>query len=98
MDGRLDIKPLSKKPAPSEGKYYVDEEGFVQFPDGSRYKGPLKMGNPEGVGVIIYADGSRYEGDWKIGMSHGFGILTFPDGSKYEGHWLKGKYYGKGLY
>jgi len=42
------------------GKYYLDEEGFVSFPDGSRYKGPLKKGQPEGVGLIIYQDGSRY--------------------------------------
>jgi LysM repeat protein len=80
------------------GRFYVDDEGFVQFPDGSKYKGPLKNGNPEGVGIIIYPDGSRYEGDWKAGNSHGFGILSFPDGSKYEGSWNKGKYHGKGIY
>lgn len=56
-------------------KYYVDDDGYVQFPDGSRYKGPLKNGNPDGMGIIIYADGSRYEGDWKAGNSHGFGNL-----------------------
>lgn len=80
------------------GKFYVDDDGYVQFPDGSKYKGPLKNGNPEGVGVIVYPDGSRYEGDWKAGNSHGFGILLFPDGSKYEGSWNKGKYHGKGIY
>lgn len=80
------------------GKFFVDDEGYVQFPDGSKYKGPLKNGNPEGVGVIVYPDGSRYEGDWKAGNSHGFGILIFPDGSKYEGSWNKGKYHGKGIY
>jgi hypothetical protein len=74
------------------GKYFLDEEGFVHFPDGSRYKGPIKAGNPEGVGLIHYADGSSYEGDWKQGNSHGFGILVFPDKSRYEGHWQRGKY------
>lgn len=30
----------------------------MAFPDGSRYKGTLRNGNPEGLGLIIYADGS----------------------------------------
>ena len=43
--------------------YFLDDDGFVLFPDGSKYKGGLRNGNPDGVGTIIYADGSRYEGD-----------------------------------
>ena len=34
------------------------DDGFLTFPDGSRYKGTLLNGNPEGVGLIIYNDGS----------------------------------------
>jgi hypothetical protein len=26
------------------GQYFIDDDGFVQFPDGSKYKGPLKNG------------------------------------------------------
>jgi hypothetical protein len=32
----------------NETKYFIDPKGFVQFPDGSKYKGPLDRGNPEG--------------------------------------------------
>jgi len=76
----------------AEPKAYVDRDGFVKFPDGSRFKGPLHKGLPEGIGSIIYPDGSSYEGDWRSGMSHGFGLLKFTDGSYYEGMWSRGKY------
>jgi hypothetical protein len=32
--------------AEAEAKYFKDAHGFVQFPDGSRYKGMLVDGNP----------------------------------------------------
>jgi len=37
---------------PEPTKFYIDSEGFVQFPDGSKYKGTLVDGNPEGMGSI----------------------------------------------
>jgi len=37
-------------------KLYIDQEGFVTFPDGSRYKGGLESGIPEGEGKIVYTD------------------------------------------
>ena len=43
-------------------KLYIDQEGYVTFPDGSRYKGGLEGGTPDGEGKIIYTDGSTYEG------------------------------------
>jgi hypothetical protein len=52
-------------------KLYIDQEGFVTFPDGSRYKGGLDGGVPDGDGCIIYTDGSEYEGEWRQGNSHG---------------------------
>ena len=90
------IRQLAANPMPdvllAEPKAYVDRDGFVKFPDGSRFKGPLHKGLPEGIGSIIYPDGSSYEGDWRSGMSHGFGLLKFTDGSYYEGMWSRGKY------
>ena len=44
--------------------FYYDEEGFVTFPDGSRYKGDIDMGVPHGFGKLIYTDGSVYSGEW----------------------------------
>ena len=46
-------------------KMYFDEEGYVTFPDGSRYKGDLDKGVPEGKGKIIYTDNSIYDGEWR---------------------------------
>lgn len=84
--------------APNQTKYFVDPEGFVKFPDGSRFKGALLDGNPSGMGIIIYGDGSRYEGNWTGGNANGQGILTFADLSRYEGEWYKGKYHGQGTF
>jgi len=58
-------------------KYHVDDQGWVQFPDGSKYKGALENGNPVGQGIMLYGDGSNYEGNWVGGNAEGFGILTF---------------------
>lgn len=33
---------------PKSTKYFIDDSGFVQFPDGSKYKGALVKGNPSG--------------------------------------------------
>ena len=77
-----------------DNQYYIDNNGFVQFPDGSKFKGALKFGNPEGLGIMIYGDGSKYEGNFVSGNAEGYGILTFPDKSRYEGNWHIGKYNG----
>lgn len=44
--------------------FYFDAEGFMTFPDGSRYKGDLDKGIPQGNGMLIYTDGSTYNGEW----------------------------------
>mmetsp|Transcript_26820 Transcript_26820/g.40894 ORF Transcript_26820/g.40894 Transcript_26820/m.40894 type:complete len:85 (+) Transcript_26820:1178-1432(+) len=62
---------------PEPTKFFIDTDGYVQFPDGSKYKGSLVDGNPEGQGTILYGDGSQYEGTFVTGNAHGFGILTF---------------------
>lgn len=98
---QLDNLNASSVKPPKESsmmKIFVDNEGFVMFPDGSRYKGSLQNGIPNGEGTIIYTDGSEYSGEWRAGNSHGQGTLKFPDGSVYEGNWSKGKYHGKGAY
>lgn len=66
-------------------RIFIDDQGYVTFPDGSKYKGGLYGGIPEGRGRILYTDGSVYDGDWRSGNSHGQGTLKFPDGSFYQG-------------
>ena len=90
--------PESEQRTSTMMKIYIDEEGYVTFPDGSRYKGGLYGGIPDGEGRIIYTDGSTYDGEWRSGNSHGQGTLRFPDGSFYEGNWSRGKYHGRGAY
>jgi hypothetical protein len=53
-----EIVPSKKKANPLNPSSYVDRDGFVKFPDGSKFKGPLHKGLPEGIGTIIYPDGS----------------------------------------
>jgi len=62
-----------------------DKDGYIRFPDGSRYKGGLSEGKPDGAGRIVYTDGTVYDGDWKQGTSHGYGVLELPDGRRYQG-------------
>jgi len=63
----------SAKPAADKNlmKLYVDNEGYVTFPDGSRYKGNLDQGIPDGEGHIYYPDGTEYFGEWRAGNCHG---------------------------
>ena len=63
--------PESEQKTSTMMKIYIDDEGYVTFPDGSRYKGGLYGGIPEGDGRIIYTDGSIYDGEWRSGNSHG---------------------------
>ena len=69
-----------------------------------KYKGQVKNGKPNGLGIIIYTDGSRYVGGWENGKYQGQGTFTKPDGTKYVGSWKiidgfsshwNGEYYDK---
>ena len=63
--------PESEQKTQTIMKIFLDDEGYVLFPDGSRYKGTLYGGLPEGEGRILYTDGSVYDGEWRAGSSHG---------------------------
>ena len=52
-----------------------------------KYKGEVKDGKPNGLGVIIYTNGSKYVGGWENGKYQGQGTFTKPDGTKYVGSW-----------
>mmetsp|Transcript_1998 Transcript_1998/g.2748 ORF Transcript_1998/g.2748 Transcript_1998/m.2748 type:complete len:137 (+) Transcript_1998:736-1146(+) len=68
----MELMPLEEqKKISTMMQIYIDEEGYVTFPDGSRYKGSLYGGIPEGEGRIIYTDGSIYDGEWRAGNAHG---------------------------
>ena len=48
--GRKSPSPNRRSRGPEDlsKKIYHDEEGYVAFPDGSRYNGDLEKGIPEG--------------------------------------------------
>ena len=56
-----------------------------------KYKGEIKDGKPDGLGIRLYLDGTKYMGQWKEGQQHGQGTLSFPDGSKLTGEWKENK-------
>ena len=56
------------------------------------YKGQVKDGKPNGLGVLnIYFGKSKYIGSWKNGKRHGQGIMYYLDGGgKHEGEYKDG--------
>ena len=60
------------------------------------YKGDVKNGKPNGLGVITFPDGSKFVGEHKDGGKNGQGIFTFSWGGKYDGEYKDGKQNGQG--
>ena len=79
--------------------YYTEKwEGFESEDnrDFSKYEGEIKIGFPNGQGILTFPDGEKYVGEYKDGKRHGQGTYTFPDGKKYVGGWKDSKYHGQG--
>lgn len=66
-------------------KSFGDEE--IQ----QKYKGEIKDGKPDGLGIRLFLDGTKYLGQWKNGQRHGQGTISFRDGSKLTGEWKEDK-------
>ncbi len=77
-----------------DGEKHCHVKGI--YPDGRKYEGEFKDGNPNGQGEESYPDGGKYIGEWKDGKFHGEGILETPDGITYLGGWKDGVRHGKG--
>ena len=41
------------------------EQGNFTFPNGTKYKGELKDGKPNGQGTSTFTDGGKYVGKWR---------------------------------
>ena len=70
---------------------------YVQFLDGSIYRGELLEGKKNGKGILECANGDKYSGDFVDDFFNGSGELTFSEKSKYEGAFKDGAMHGKGL-
>ena len=66
-------------------------KGFGDKEIQPEYKGDVKNGKPDGLGVLIYSFGWKYVGSWKDGKMNGHGIYSWGDGSKYVGEWKDNK-------
>lgn len=77
--------------------------GEVVFADGSRYRGEMKNGRPDGVGILYCPRCNlTHNGYWKAGNPHGYGAMTVgesgsPERTEYYGNFRHGLRDGKGI-
>ena len=68
---------------------------WKSFGDGKvqpKYKGEIKNGKMDGLGVLTYPYGEKsVVGEWKNGKRNGQGTQTWLDGRKYVGEYKDGK-------
>ena len=62
------------------------------------YRGSMKAGRPEGIGLYAARDGLIYDGQWRDGVPHGQGRLLLPNGAEYEGEFRHGLAEGRGTF
>ncbi|PGT89016.1 hypothetical protein COD11_04900 [Bacillus sp. AFS040349] len=67
-----------------------------EWPDGSKYTGEFKNGQPHGKGTLEWVNGDTYIGEFLNGQLTGRGKLVFANGAIYEGNLLDGKPHGEG--
>ena len=74
----------------------------MTYPDGRKFVGEWKDGEPIGQGTYIYGkgkwEGDMYEGEFKDGKKHGQGTYTISSGGKYIGEWKDGERWNGTLY
>lgn len=86
---------------PCPGEYdvvrWTNCVGEVTFPNGEKYVGALKDGEPHGQGAFTWPNGERYVGGWKDGRRNGQGTFIWPDGTKYVGGFRNNRRHGSGV-
>ena len=71
--------------------YCQSGRGIYRYPDGSRYIGYFKNGQPQGEGICYYANGDKYEGSWRDHAPNGEGIYTYTNGRVIAALWKNGQ-------
>ena len=66
----------------------IQWRGFGDKEVHSVYKGEVKNGEPNGLGIIIDIFSDKYVGEFKDGKKVGYGTYTWKDGEKYVGSWM----------
>lgn len=75
---------------------WTDCVGEMRFPNGEKYVGDFKDGQPHGQGTLTWSNGERYVGTWSNGKRNGRGAFSWPDGSIYVGEFRNDKKHGHG--
>lgn len=70
--------------------------GQVDFPNGEKYVGEVREGQPNGEGTYTWANGAKYVGQWTNGQRNGRGMYLWPNGEKYVGEFRNNKKHGQG--
>ena len=75
---------------------YLEEIGFEEADDNTKYFGEYKQSEKSGIGKFIFNDGTIYEGEWENNSINGYGIISYPDNKVYMGHLDEGIMEGYG--
>jgi hypothetical protein len=75
----------------------LDGSGIYGYPDGSKYEGNFKNGQPHGLGTFSYLNGDLYKGNFESGYPNGKGELTQSNGNSITGIWREGEFIGNQL-
>jgi hypothetical protein len=69
-----------------DGEVLWEGNGFLEYQDGSIYKGEFKEDERHGYGIFTSADGQDYKGEfWQDNAING--TFTYSDGAEYSGEW-----------
>lgn len=73
-------------------------KGRYIYPNGDKYIGEFKDGQPDGRGVYHYKNGDVYNGLWLKSKRHGYGTFKWANGDTYIGEYVDHKKNGEGIY
>jgi len=71
--------------------YCARGRGIYRYPDGSKYIGDFKNGDPKGDGICYYVNGDKYKGGWSNHAPNGEGIYTYASGRVIAAMWKNGQ-------
>lgn len=66
---------------------HTDDTATIVLGDSLIYRGQLKDGKPEGLGVLMHGDSVIYSGNWHLGKRQGTGSVTDSHGRSISGKW-----------
>ena len=73
-------------------------KGFGEKETHPVFKGYVKNGVPNGLGLMISLNGDKYEGEWMDSLKNSQVTSTWNDGTKYVGEYKDNKKNGQGTF